>query len=619
MAMKTHDILSYWLFTALMCLILGACSEEDDYSTVVEIESGNLKAITYDSAHFSGKVISGNPKEIGVCWGLNPNPTINDSSVSMDNGNRTFDYTITGLSEGTQYYVRAWARTSDGDIVYGEDKTCVTMAHGRPVVYVTDVVNIAEANATIVSKMLVDGGLEISEYGIVIGTEEGVHAQNGQKVALNITCNAVKTLVEGLIDNQTYYVKAYAITNNETIYSKEVSFTTSMYAGPTFQIETGNVTGESFDAKVTVTSGTPLAVLEYGLVYGTTSEPSVETDAKIVLGEGEDGKTLTIEDVKEGITYYVRPYATNKNGLYYGEEVTVLILSDRAMISTVETSFVTAHRAKIGGNITHLGLKNAPITETGICWSTSPSPTVDDQRVKSTATELGEFDALQLFCLDPSTTYYARAYVTNQYGTNYGEEVSFTTREAVGNYFTTNTEGDYFNAFNMTDTYPGPDDAYSAYQKEAYETVKKITELNNRNFTAYRYYLYADETGAPSFLVANIVYKNSAGTSYRAIWRTKMDVSDKFVYTCTHQEAYTNSKNYINTAKNNGLEDKLAMATDFIINDSFVIDWGDESSTTISKTDKTAVFYMIPVHSPENFLRMGVFRVTGLTPYTPWW
>ena len=98
-----------------------------------------------------------------------------------------------------------------------------------------------------------------------------------------------------------------------------------------------------------------------------------------------------------------------------------------------------------------------------------------------------------------------------------------------------------------------------------------------------------------------------------------MDVSDKFVYTCTHQEAYTNTSNYINNAKKNGLEEKLKMATDFIINDSFVLDWEDETSTTVGTSDRNAVVYMIPIHSPENYLRMGVFRVTGLKAYTDWW
>lgn len=621
MAMKTHNILSYWLFTALMCLILGACSEEDEYTSIVEIESGNLKAVTYDSAQFSGKVVSGNPKEVGVCWGLNPNPTINDSSADISNGSRTFEYTITGLSEGTQYYVRAWARTADDSIVYGEEKTCMTMAHGRPVVYISDVINIAETNATIVSKMLVDGGLEISDYGFVYGTEGELDLQNGQKVSLDITCNNVKTLVEGLVDNQTYYVKAYATANSETFYSKEVSFITSMYVGPSLQIETDNVTGDSFDAKVTATSGTPLPILEYGLVYGKQEEPSVDDDTKVVFGEGDGNQTKTIENLNDDTAYYVRPYAINKNGVYYGEEVLVLTLSNKAMISTVSTSFVTAHRAKIGGEILSLGLKNAPITEAGICWSTSPSPTVDDETVQSAATEVGEFEPLQLFCLDPSTTYYARAYVTNEYGTNYGEEVSFTTREAVGNYFTNPSDptGKYFNGLNMTDTYPGPDSEYSAYQIEAYNTAKEVVTLYKRNFTAYRYYLVPDEAGNPAYLEATIAYSNSSGTNYRAIWRTKMDVSDKFVYTCTHQHAHTNTSNFISTAEKNGLTEKFQMATDFIINDSFVIDWEDETSTTVSESDRTAVFYMIPVHAPENFLRMGVFRVTGLKPYTPWW
>ena len=619
--MKTHNILSYWLFTALMCLILGACSEDEDYSTIVEIESGNLKAVTYDSAQFSGKVISGNPKEIGVCWGLNPNPTVNDTSVGMGRENRAFDYVITGLQEGTQYYVRAWARTSDDSIVYGEEKTCVTMAHGRPIVYVTEILNVSEANATIVSKMLVDGGLEISEYGIVYGTEEGVNVQNGKKVVLDVTSIDVKTLVEGLVDNQTYYVKSYAIANGETFYSKEVLFTTEMYASPVLEIETDNVTGDSFDAKVKATSGTPLPVMEYGLVYATEAEPTVENATKVVFGEGDGENTLTIEGLTDDTAYYVRPYAMNKNGVSYGEEVVVLTLSKKAMVSTIATSFVTAHRAKVAGEILSLGLLNTPVTEVGICWSTNPSPTVDDSTIQSTATEVGEFEALQLFCLNPSTTYYARAYVTNEYGTNYGEEITFTTREAVGNYFNpTDPSGNYFNGFNMTDTYPGPDEAYSPYQNAVIETIKTITNLNKRNYSAYRYYIYPNEAGEPAYMTCLIRYSNSSGTYYTANWRTRMSVSDNFVYTCTDQHAHTNSANYINTATKNGLLDDLKKATDFIINDQFVIDWEDETSSTVSTTDRNAVFYMIPIHAPENYLRMGVFRVTGLKAYTdPWW
>lgn len=615
--MKKHGNLSYWLFITLICFILGACNNDEEYTTVVEIESGNLKGITYDSAEFSVKVTSGIPKDIGVCWDINPNPTVDKSSISLGTGTGTFDCVITGLSEGTQYYVRAWAKTVDNSIVYGEQKQCVTMAHGRPVLYVTDVVEVEETCAVIVSKMLVDGGLEISDYGIIYGIDEGLDTKNGKVISLDVTCNAVKTQIEELLDNQTYYVRLYAVAHNEIVYSKEVAFTTKMYAAPIIQMGTDKVTGDSFEATITVASGTPLPILECGLVYGKTPAPTVENGFKVVLGEGDGEKVQEVKDLDDDSAYYVRPYAVNKNGIYYGEEVSVLTLSNKAMVSTIATSFVTAHRAKIAGEILSLGLKDAPIAEVGVCWSTKPSPTIDDSVVKSDATKMGEFEPLQLFCLDPLTTYYARAYVTNTYGTNYGEEVTFTTREAVGNYFGVQTEGNYFNALNMTDTYPGGE--YSAYQMEAYEAIKKITtDYNKRNFTAFRFYMYANEAGEPAYLEANIAYNNGT-TNYRAMWRTKMELSDKFIYTCTHQQAFTNTKNYINNAATYGLENQLAMATDFIINDSFVIDWEDESSTTISQTDRNSVFYMIPIHSPENYLKMGVYRVTGLTTYTDWW
>ena len=85
--MKTLDILSHWLFTALVCLLVAACSNDDEYTTIVEIKSGNLKAVTYDSAQFEGRVVSGNPKEVGACWGVNPNPTVDDSSISLGTEN----------------------------------------------------------------------------------------------------------------------------------------------------------------------------------------------------------------------------------------------------------------------------------------------------------------------------------------------------------------------------------------------------------------------------------------------------------------------------------------------------------------------------------------------------
>jgi len=79
--------------------------------------------------------------------------------------------------------------------------------------------------------------------------------------------------------------------------------------------------------------------------------------------------------------------------------------------------------ATTGGNITDDG--GNPILAKGVCWSTSPNPTLADNFTVE-GTGIGSFVSnLSLLPLD--TTYYVRAYATSIAGTGYGNEQTFTT------------------------------------------------------------------------------------------------------------------------------------------------------------------------------------------------
>ena len=64
----------------------------------------------------------------------------------------------------------------------------------------------------------------------------------------------------------------------------------------------------------------------------------------------------------------------------------------------------------------------------GVCWSTSPNPTVADAHTID-GTGIGSFSST-MTDLMPNTTYYVRAYATNLLYTAYGNEESFTTSES---------------------------------------------------------------------------------------------------------------------------------------------------------------------------------------------
>ncbi|RYE14190.1 MAG: hypothetical protein EOP51_28560 [Sphingobacteriales bacterium] len=93
-------------------------------------------------------------------------------------------------------------------------------------------------------------------------------------------------------------------------------------------------------------------------------------------------------------------------------------------VSTTGMSAVTGTTATGGGSISSDG--GAAVTMSGLCYSkTNQTPTISDDTTKTTATS-GDFSSM-LKNLQPSATYYVRAYATNSIGTGYGEVVTFTT------------------------------------------------------------------------------------------------------------------------------------------------------------------------------------------------
>ena len=94
-----------------------------------------------------------------------------------------------------------------------------------------------------------------------------------------------------------------------------------------------------------------------------------------------------------------------------------------------------------GGIITNTG--GVPIENTGVCYSTSPSPTIADSGVAYSS--LSDTFTCYLNGLLANTTYYVRAFAINLLGTAYGNEISFTT---IGGIETTPGTGVTYNGYN---------------------------------------------------------------------------------------------------------------------------------------------------------------------------
>jgi hypothetical protein len=76
-----------------------------------------LRNVSATSVTLQGYVIKDGGSAVtsrGISWANFYNPTINDNSVTSETGTGEFAVTLTGLTEGTTYYARAYATNSKG-------------------------------------------------------------------------------------------------------------------------------------------------------------------------------------------------------------------------------------------------------------------------------------------------------------------------------------------------------------------------------------------------------------------------------------------------------------------------------------------------------------------------
>ena len=187
--------------------------------------------------------------------------------------------------------------------------------------------------------------------------------------------------------------------------------------------EVTDVTGNSAKSggKITSDGGTPVTVR--GVCYGTSEAPNISgTHTEDGSGSGEFVSLLT--DLVPGSTYFVRAYASNKNGISYGNEVQFSVGAVVPSVTTASVSDIDNGSAVSGGRLGFNG--GSDITEFGVCWGTAENPTVEGAHIAASAADSEGNYRVSITDLSAGETYYVRAYATNAVGTGYGEQFSFT-------------------------------------------------------------------------------------------------------------------------------------------------------------------------------------------------
>jgi len=165
--MKNLIRISRVILFILTIFLIHSC--EPDKPPLVSTTA--VTAISYTTATSGGEVTDDGGATVtarGVCWNTSLDPTISNSKTSDGTGTGSFTSSLTGLTAGTTYYVRAYATNSAGT-GYGNQVSFSTLQVAAPVLTTTAITSITSTTAVSGGNITADNGSSVTARGVCWG------------------------------------------------------------------------------------------------------------------------------------------------------------------------------------------------------------------------------------------------------------------------------------------------------------------------------------------------------------------------------------------------------------------------------------------------------------------
>jgi hypothetical protein len=263
-----------------------------------------------------------------------------------------------------------------------------------------------------------------------------------------------------------------------------------------------NITGNSATSGGTITDEGSCTVVERGICWSKVITP--ETTDKLIVDEGVAATFISnLDNLDFGTSYKVRAYAKNEEGIGYGMPISFSTLGQTPSATTESPCCLEATGAKLIGTV------NANYGSTTVTFEYGITTTYGNyiEAIPGTVTGNNPTSVIAgISRLNPETSYHFRVKAVNALGTQYGNDVEFTTlpKSHALPIITTNT-------INNIDNSTASSGGDVSSDGGSFVTARGVCWSTIQNSTVMDYHTF-DGSGLGSF--ASILTDLQSGTKY---------------------------------------------------------------------------------------------------------